>query len=79
MITASEVECIRSELEHLSCPMNAGGFWIPKRASKVVNGKTLTAQSRMNRGRSGKMYTTSWLIDGKRVSKADVVPVILAQ
>ena len=67
------------ELEFKSAPyLAAGGFMVPRVARAVINGHTVEARSRMNKGRSGKAFTTTWTVDGRRVARADLAGLIEA-
>ncbi len=65
-------------LEYASVPKQVGAYLVPNQASHVINGKTVLAKSKMNKGRSGKGFTTIWYVDGNRVSKADLEKSIAA-
>jgi len=64
------------EIEMKSQPVFCNGMLLPRKFSEVVNGKKITADSKMNRGRSGKGFTTLWYVDGARVPKAKLEGLI---
>lgn len=64
------------EIEAMSRPIFVNGYLIPRKFSETVNGKKILADSKMNRGRSGKGFTTLWYVDGVRVSKANLIACI---
>lgn len=64
------------KLEYDSGPIWVGGCLIPRRRVAVINGRTVEASSRMNKGRSGKGFTTRWTVDGKAIARAELARVL---
>lgn len=64
------------EMEMKSSPRLFNGLNLSRNVTEVINGVKFTAESRVNRGGSGKGFTTIWYVDGKRTSKANTEALI---
>lgn len=50
-----------------------------KTISKVINGHEVKVSSKWNRGRSGKLFTSLFYVDGKRVARVKVIEELLKE
>jgi hypothetical protein len=48
------------------------------KVEKEINGRRVRCETRWNRGRSGKGFTTLWYVDGKRCAVANLQSAVFA-
>lgn len=75
-MTRDDALLLLAKLEAASAPAHRNGFLLPGKAMSSQPRGLVEAHSRMNRGRSGKMWTTAWKINGRRIARNALIDLI---